>query len=207
MSGPQESDEPTEQIKNLSIRTTDPPSQRESRESPYGFVVYRTDYTSDDRWKNFMSFLNAQTRSTLLSSNFSDLLDGLDWHVQEASELNEADYDQVREHFKTWLTTNDPQNGHPRFQACVVVDDVCLSAMETALEDGTPEDFFDNEGYTHVYLVSKNEEEGYQAVGVSYLLPYAYNVLAEKGWEGIKQRYEEDVALPGDMDMTESGDV
>ena len=79
--------------------------------------------------------------------------------------------------------------------------------METALEDGTPEDFWDNEGYTHVYLVSRNEEEGYQAVGVSYLLPYTYDVLAEKGWQGIKQRHEEDVALLGVVDSTDSREV
>lgn len=75
--------------------------------------------------------------------------------------------------------------------------------MEGALEDGTPEDFFDSDGFAHVYLVSKNENEGYQAVGISYLLPYVYNMLAEKGWQGIKQQSAEDVALPGIPDMAE----
>lgn len=72
------------------------PSQAKPREDAYGFVVYRTDYTSDAKWVSFMSFLNAQARSTLISSNCSDLLDQLDWNVQEAPELEDADYDQVR---------------------------------------------------------------------------------------------------------------
>lgn len=94
--------ETIDQSSKESPRSHDSPNRssetaRPAPEEAYGFVVYRTDYTSDATWTRFMSFLNAQARSTLLSSSYRSLLDNLDWNVQQGPELHDADYDQVRE--------------------------------------------------------------------------------------------------------------
>lgn len=48
---------------------------------PYGFIIYRGDYSDDARWEQFMAYLKHQTRSGLESEGKGQLYDRIDWKV------------------------------------------------------------------------------------------------------------------------------
>ncbi|KAI8939244.1 hypothetical protein NX059_005070 [Plenodomus lindquistii] len=56
--------------------------------------------------------------------------------------------------------------------------------LETVLE-GPPAEEFDADGAGFVVLVSLDEEEDYQHVGLSYLVPRIYTLLEGPGWENF----------------------
>lgn len=48
---------------------------------PYGFIVYRGDYSDDARWEQFMAYLKHQTRRGLEAEGKGQLYDRIDWKV------------------------------------------------------------------------------------------------------------------------------
>lgn len=48
---------------------------------PYGFIIYRSDYSDDARWEQFMTSLKHQTCGGLESEYKSHLYDRIDWKV------------------------------------------------------------------------------------------------------------------------------
>ena len=65
-------------------------------EMKLGFIVYRCTYASDDDWNRFMEYLDSTVRATLVRAELEDVLDRLDWNVQEDTNLEEASFDDVR---------------------------------------------------------------------------------------------------------------
>lgn len=78
----------------------------------------------------------------------------------------------------------------PRYHACILVDEITLNAVL----DGSPPEAFDGFGLGRVELISKFEAEGYTAVGLSYLVPRVYCLLAGPGWHNFA--VEDDGACP-----------
>ena len=63
----------------------------------WGFVIYRCTYQSDSDWARFMDLLNTRVRLNLEEEGGLDLLDRLDWCVQDDREiLDDASSGQVR---------------------------------------------------------------------------------------------------------------
>lgn len=59
-------------------------------DAKFGFVVYRcTPHTDvdDAKWVRFMDYLNAQARAKLEEAGAGDLIERLDWNVQDDGEL------------------------------------------------------------------------------------------------------------------------
>jgi hypothetical protein len=84
---------------------------------------------------------------------------------------------------------DDDWLGTPRFLACVMV-----SAEELdSILDGPPADEFDADGAGFLTLVSLDEDEGDQNVGLSYLVPRIYTLLEGPGWENFAT---DGVAIP-----------
>lgn len=65
-------------------------------DSKLGFLVYRCTYASDDDWRRFMEFLDKTVRQSLVDAELGDVLDRLEWKVQEDVSLEEASFDTVR---------------------------------------------------------------------------------------------------------------
>jgi hypothetical protein len=65
-------------------------------DSKLGFIVYRCTYTSDDDWRRFMEFLDKTVHQSLVGAELEDVLDRLEWNVQEDVSLEEASFDTVR---------------------------------------------------------------------------------------------------------------
>jgi hypothetical protein len=63
----------------------------------WGFVIYRCTYESDSDWAHFMDLLNTRVRLNLEEEGGLDLLDRLDWCVQDDRDvLDDASTSQVR---------------------------------------------------------------------------------------------------------------
>ena len=63
----------------------------------WGFVIYRCTYESDLDWARFMDLLNTRVRLNLEEEGGLDLLDRLDWSVQDDRDvLDNASPGQVR---------------------------------------------------------------------------------------------------------------
>ena len=63
----------------------------------WGFVIYRCTYESYSDWARFMDLLNTRVRLNLEEESSLDLLDRLDWCVQDDRDvLNGASTGQVR---------------------------------------------------------------------------------------------------------------
>ena len=68
-------------------------------EAKFGFIVFRTtSHTDADnaKWNRFMDYLNAQARYKLKDHDAEDLIERLDWNVQEDAELEGKDEEYVR---------------------------------------------------------------------------------------------------------------
>jgi hypothetical protein len=48
---------------------------------PYGFIIFRGDYSDDAQWERYMAYLKNQTRSGLESEDLGHLYDRIDWKV------------------------------------------------------------------------------------------------------------------------------
>lgn len=84
--------------------------------------------------------------------------------------------------FAEWVEgsgENDDSLGTPRFLACAMVT---KDHIESVLE-GPPAEEFDTDGSGFLALVSLDEDEGYQLVGASYLVPRIYSLLESPGWD------------------------
>ena len=57
--------------------------------------------------------------------------------------------------------------------------------LSTMLLNLVSSEEFDALGTAWVYLVSKNEDEDETAIGLSYLIPRAYRILEDPGWEFV----------------------
>ena len=84
---------------------------------------------------------------------------------------------------------SDDWLGTPRFQFCAMV---VQSDVDSVL-DGPPAEEFDFDGDGVLTIVSLDENEGYQDVGLSYLVPRIYTLLEGVGWSNI---VIDGVALP-----------
>lgn len=100
-----------------------------------------------------------------------------------------ADEDRM---FAEWVRSSgegDDWLGTPRFLACVMVS---KDELDSVLE-GPPADEFDADGEGILTLVSTDEDQGYQAVGASYLVPRIYSLLEAPGWDDFAT---DGVAIP-----------
>lgn len=48
---------------------------------PYGFIIFRGDYSDDAKWERYMAYLKNQTRRGLESEDLVELYDRMDWKV------------------------------------------------------------------------------------------------------------------------------
>ena len=97
-----------------------------------------------------------------------------------------------RSEFANWVKECDEEDdflGTPRFQACAMVTQLELELMLK----GPPAEEFDASGAGFLTLVSLDEDEDTQCVGLSYLVPRIYTLLEGPGWENI---VEDGVAIP-----------
>lgn len=68
-----------------------------------------------------------------------------------------------------------------RGEACIAVEQFYIDRV---LSKGPPAAKFDSGGMAWVDVISEDVDEGYTAVGLSYLFPRAYSLL-ELGWHQI----------------------
>lgn len=94
--------------------------------------------------------------------------------------------------FANWVEECDEEDhflGTPRFQACAMVTQFELELML----NGPPAEEFDASGVGFLTLVSLDEDEDFQIVGLPYLVPRIYTLLEGPGWQNI---VEYGVAIP-----------
>ncbi|OSS52587.1 hypothetical protein B5807_02545 [Epicoccum nigrum] len=127
-------------------------------DSKLGFIVYRCTYTSDDDWRRFMEFLDKTVHQSLVDAELGDVLDRLEWNVQEDVSLEEASFDTVRRKFQEWNKSGAEPNNleFSRRHACIMVN---KSILDRTLEyiAKHPDGKFDLWGFARVYLVSAKD--------------------------------------------------
>jgi hypothetical protein len=84
---------------------------------------------------------------------------------------------------------SDDWLGTPRFQFCAMV----VQSDVNSVLDGPAAEEFDFDGDGVLTIVSLDEDEGDQDVGLSYLVPRIYTLLEGAGWSNI---VIDGVALP-----------
>ncbi|KAK7184712.1 hypothetical protein DPSP01_000437 [Paraphaeosphaeria sporulosa] len=160
-------------------------------ENAYGFRIYRTTYSDDDKWDRFMSYLKTNIERSLgRDEQYKHQLARVDWTVQSSPDLQDASMDQVRDHFIQWIDSGEEQpDNSSRFLAFVVVDgeslDSVTSMLEFLEEENLPLDEDDEEGTAYVKLVSVNEKDGDVPVCIQYLYPRVFSFVHGLGWEHI----------------------
>lgn len=111
----------------------------------WGYVIYRTTYSSDDNWAEFLRRLRFQMEATFDYFNGRDILELFTLTVfSDSSLFDGADTPTIRAHFRQWAenafrTEQQPQDGSggeevragfsPRYQFCVQVDAAALHSV------------------------------------------------------------------------------
>jgi hypothetical protein len=65
--------------------------------SKYGFIIFRTGYGDEMRWKRFMNYLNAQVRARMQEEGMAHEVPNIDWKVQASTDLEGISFDEVRQ--------------------------------------------------------------------------------------------------------------
>lgn len=65
--------------------------------SKYGFIIFRTDYGDETRWKRFMNYLNAQVRARMQEEDMAHEIPHIDWKVQASIDLEGVSFEEVRQ--------------------------------------------------------------------------------------------------------------
>ncbi|KAG8625401.1 hypothetical protein KVT40_007152 [Elsinoe batatas] len=187
-------------------------------EGVWGFVVYRCSYKSDGEWLRFLQILNDNVRESLEADDeeYLDLMDTLDWAVQETPELEGASKEEIRRRFRDWASEHADLSS-PRSSFCIMVDQDCIDATLGA--PAPPE--YDSEHKAFVYIIDKNwrqrhyednvdgasgggkdpadegfdpldgcrmDDVGWMKLAVSHVAPRAFSILDDPGWEGAYRR-------------------
>ncbi|KAK3169508.1 hypothetical protein OEA41_008892 [Lepraria neglecta] len=111
----------------------------------WGYVIYRTTYSSDDNWAEFLRRLRFHMEDTFDSYNGRDILELFTLTVfSDSSLFDGADTPTIRAHFRQWAENafraeQQPQDGSsgeevrmglsPRYQFCVQVDAAALHSV------------------------------------------------------------------------------
>ncbi|KAG8625193.1 hypothetical protein KVT40_006944 [Elsinoe batatas] len=122
----------------------------------WGFVVYRCTYGDNERWQAFMQRLNAYALEALKDSNAEDLMDTLDWDVQEDTSYDEAQTSYIRQEFRKYVKTAGRLT-EARSNYCVMVDKESLDSVLEA--DPPPEYDILDEAY--VIIVNRTWRQAY----------------------------------------------
>jgi hypothetical protein len=73
----------------------------------WGFVVYRTDYSSEEDWIKFTKMLETWCRSTIENKGPEEapLIESWkqNWYMSDKDNLEDATPSQLRQHFNSWL--------------------------------------------------------------------------------------------------------
>jgi hypothetical protein len=117
----------------------------------WGFVIYRTTYSSDADWAQFMRRLRWWTTDAMEIFNGLDVLDRMTWTIfDDAEHFDGADTAAVRRHFRAWAdaavqseqqqpdAVNAPpvsEGRSPRYRYCIQVD---AEALDSCVHDGPP---------------------------------------------------------------------
>jgi hypothetical protein len=69
----------------------------------WGFVIYRCTYQSDERWNQFIEYLQEEARRTLGFYKGLEMMDSLKLTVfEDKSQFEGADESRIRNHFEEW---------------------------------------------------------------------------------------------------------
>jgi len=116
---------------------------QEDSHRTWGFVIYRTTYSSDEDWAEFLKRLRFRMEETFDFYNGRDILDLFTLTVIEDREhLDGAGTAAIREHFRQWRTTapqSEQQQGDasgeigpgesPRYRYAIQVDAASLRSV------------------------------------------------------------------------------
>ncbi|KAJ3498169.1 hypothetical protein NLG97_g1331 [Lecanicillium saksenae] len=133
----------------------------------WGFVVYRTTYSDDEKWARVVCMLQASTVDTLEFYKGMDMMDSrIETIIEDASRLNGADSLAVREHFDQWVTENSfLENPHaavehqaqlplaPRYRFAIQIDE---ASMNSILNEPTEDIRPGQEDIGWIKLIHKN---------------------------------------------------
>ena len=112
----------------------------------WGLTIFRCTYSNDAAWSRIMEFIESHVHETLESYDADDLKRSLRMTVHsEASILNGASKELVRERFKAWITSEDVRqelvsldgqqtsisevDKTPRYEYCLHVDQGALDSI------------------------------------------------------------------------------
>jgi hypothetical protein len=138
------------------------------KHKPWGFLIYRCDYTSDDLWEKFMSNLRYDVEEWLLTIKAHDLKDALEMTpVENKKTLDGATVDQVRDLFKDWVKSDEARNEmgqgapcgafkSPRYTYCVHVD---VDVMDSVVNRAPQPPIYDTREIGYVNMVQLRFED------------------------------------------------
>ncbi|KAK5127300.1 hypothetical protein LTR08_004438 [Meristemomyces frigidus] len=129
----------------------------------WGWVIYRSDYNSEDDWQEFLSRLRMSIEKTLGRCGGLDMLPSLNHKVFEDRNLFDGvDAATIREHFRVWAATASEQEQggkgparSQRYQFCMQVD---TEALHSVVHEAPPPEREDTKNKGWVKLIWKDWE-------------------------------------------------
>lgn len=171
-------------------------SMKNHRHTKWGFVFYRTSYTSEALWAHFQSFIVESGRASCLRSDTPELVEYLDdKFVSEPSRLENADIPTVQRIHAKWRLSPEaraeqPQEGEPiwpsdipRYKYCVYVDEEVMRSVA----DGPQPPERDTQGKTWVkflhcnWQIEETREESWMMLATKLVHAAAYDYFHDDG--------------------------
>lgn len=115
----------------------------------WGFVMYRTTYSSDEQWARFLERLDVETTRRFEDDNGLDVLENRRATIMDdEAQFNNMDSHAIRKHFSAWicqaysqeqgLDIQDrglPTGRSPRYRFAIQIDDESLASILEDLDD------------------------------------------------------------------------
>ncbi|SMR57276.1 unnamed protein product [Zymoseptoria tritici ST99CH_1E4] len=170
----------------------------------WGFVIYRTTYTSHLDWDQCLHRLRHQHAETLAFDHAADLLESNPFTVfDDATRFENATAAEIRQHFNEWCNTapmfeqgtlphrsgvgaiRRDRYGSPRYRLCISIDE---GAMRSIINDDS-DSWLDSKGYVNLIRGAwrpQPEEELQEEARL-------YGRSSPKMWEAVEGVTQEDV--------------
>jgi hypothetical protein len=130
----------------------------------WGFVIYRTDYTSEESWQRFMLMMQSHTLKIIQNKGprLAPIIHSWQkmWWFNDRAKFENASIQDLRSHFQHWLASLSPEETRrpwPEHYMFLVVDTEALNSTHN-LSVELPKHYFGEYPYLKVWDKDAPEE-------------------------------------------------
>lgn len=167
----------------------------------WGWVIYRTDYSSEEDWTKFLAMFATWTSSSFPPDDWVVGRTIRDWHQpwwqNNKTKFENASVEALRTHFGSWLASLDPkarQYTFPEHYMFLVVDHQVLHNIhfQNPENDNTVRD---EEPYIKAYDSDTSIDDpsypGWMKVALTSIYDFYHEGMKHESMRGLRSRYPE----------------